>query len=88
MVAYEELKGKLEHMVSLCQTSSILILSTLVPLCWYIPCWKHWQQSRIKEAANALKPCLNAESPAIALAALQELEELAAAGGDPVQQNW
>lgn len=59
MVAYEELKGKLEHM-----------------------------QSRIKEAANALKPCLNAESPAIALAALQELEELAAAGGNPVQQNW
>ncbi|MCE3217069.1 hypothetical protein HAX54_010259 [Datura stramonium] len=59
VVAYEELKGKLEHM-----------------------------QSRIREAANALKPCLNAETPATALAAWQELEELAApAGVDPMQQN-
>ncbi|KAJ8553458.1 hypothetical protein K7X08_024136 [Anisodus acutangulus] len=59
VVAYEELKGKLEHM-----------------------------QSRIREAANALKPCLNAETPATALAAMQELEELAApAGVNPMQQN-
>ncbi|XP_060205508.1 uncharacterized protein LOC132633247 [Lycium barbarum] len=58
VVAYEELKSKLEHM-----------------------------QSRIREAANALKPCLNAETPATALAAMQELEELAApAGVNPMQQ--
>lgn len=59
VVAYEDLKGKLEHM-----------------------------QSRIREAANALRPCLNAETPATALAAFQELEELAApVGVDPMQQN-
>lgn len=49
-------------------------------------------QSRIREAANALRPCINAETPATALAAFQELEELAApavaaAGVDPMQQN-
>lgn len=48
VVAYEDLKGKLDNM-----------------------------QSRIREAANALRPCLNAETPATALAAFQELEELA-----------
>ncbi|CAN4086659.1 unnamed protein product [Withania somnifera] len=62
VMAYEELKGKLDHM-----------------------------QSRIREAAQALRPCLNAETPATALAAFQELEELAApaaaAGLDPMQQN-
>lgn len=59
VVAYEDLKGKLEHM-----------------------------QSRIREATNALRPCLNAETPATALAAFQELEELATPGGvDPMQQN-
>ncbi|CAN4088794.1 unnamed protein product [Withania somnifera] len=61
VVAYEELKGKLDHM-----------------------------QSRIREAANALRPCMTAETPATALAAFQELEELAAppvAGVDPMQEN-
>ncbi|KAG5618920.1 hypothetical protein H5410_018744 [Solanum commersonii] len=59
VVAYEDLKGKLENM-----------------------------QSRIREAANALRPCLNAETPATALAAFQELEELAGpAGVDPMHQN-
>lgn len=58
VVAYEDLKGKYEHM-----------------------------QSRIREATAALRPCLNAETPATALAAFQELEELSApAGVDPMQQ--
>ncbi|PHT47430.1 hypothetical protein CQW23_11638 [Capsicum baccatum] len=49
VVAYEEVKGKLDHM-----------------------------QSRIREIANGLRPCINSETPTTALAAFQELEELAA----------
>ncbi|KAM3380397.1 hypothetical protein P3S68_005970 [Capsicum galapagoense] len=60
VVAYEEVKGKLDHM-----------------------------QSRIREIANGLRPCINSETPTTALAAFQELEELAAppAGVDSMQEN-